>query len=50
MALVIQAENMGAEVAIRAKELLEQAGAKILGAVLNRRRQIIPEGIYKRLS
>jgi capsular exopolysaccharide synthesis family protein len=50
VALVIQAENMGAEVAIRAKELLEQAGAKILGAVLNRRRQIIPEKIYKRLS
>jgi capsular exopolysaccharide synthesis family protein len=50
VALVIQAENMGAEVAIRAKELLEQAGSKILGAVLNRRRQIIPERIYKRLS
>jgi capsular exopolysaccharide synthesis family protein len=50
VALVIQAENMGAEVAIRAKELLEQAGAKILGAVLNRRRQIIPENIDKILS
>jgi capsular exopolysaccharide synthesis family protein len=50
VALVIQAENVGAEVAIRAKELLEQAGAKILGAVLNRQRQIIPERIYKRLS
>ncbi len=50
VALVIQAENMGAEIAIRAKENLEQAGAKILGAVLNRRRQIIPENIYKRLS
>ena len=50
VALVIQAQNMGAEVAIRAKEHLEQAGAKIVGAVLNRRRQIIPENIYKRLS
>jgi len=48
--LVIQAENRGAEVAIRAKEQLEQAGAKIVGAVLNRWRQIIPEKIYKTLS
>jgi succinoglycan biosynthesis transport protein ExoP len=47
--LVIQAENKSADVAIRAKEQLEQAGAKILGAVLNRRRYVIPEVIYKRL-
>jgi len=47
--LVIQAENKNAEVAIRAKEHLEQAGAKIVGAVLNRRRRVIPEVIYKRL-
>ncbi len=47
--LVIQAENKSAEVVIRAKEDLEQAGAKIVGAVLNRRRLIIPEVIYKRL-
>jgi capsular exopolysaccharide synthesis family protein len=50
VALVIQAQNMGAEVAVRAKEHLEQAGAKIVGAVLNRRRHIIPEKIYQRLS
>lgn len=49
VALVVQAEKIGAEVAIRAKESLEQAGAKILGAVLNRRRQVIPESIYRRL-
>jgi capsular exopolysaccharide synthesis family protein len=48
--LVIQAENRGAEVAIRAKGQLEQAGAQIVGAVLNRRRQIIPERIYKRIN
>jgi len=47
--LVIQAENKRAEVAIQAKEHLEQAGAKILGAVLNRRRYIIPEIVYRRL-
>lgn len=47
--LVVQAENKGVEVAIRAKEQLEQADAKIVGAVLNRRRRIIPEAIYKRL-
>lgn len=47
--LVIQAENKRAEVAIQAKEHLEQAGAKILGAVLNRRRHIIPEMVYRRL-
>lgn len=47
--LVIQAENRRAEVAIQAKERLEQAGAKILGAVLNRRRYIIPEIIYRKL-
>jgi len=47
--LVIEAENKRAEVAIQAKEHLEQAGAKILGAVLNRRRYIIPEIVYRRL-
>ena len=47
--LVIEAENKRAEVAIRAKEYLEQAGAKLLGAVLNRRRHVIPEIVYRRL-
>ena len=47
--LVVQAENKRAEVAIQAKEHLEGAGAKIMGAVLNRRRYIIPEIIYRRL-
>ena len=47
--MVVQAEYKSAEVAIRAKEELEQAGAKILGAVLNRRRLVIPEFIYRRL-
>jgi capsular exopolysaccharide synthesis family protein len=47
--LVIQAENKRAEVAIQAKEYVEQAGAKILGAVLNRCRYVIPEIVYRRL-
>lgn len=47
--LVIQAEDKRAEVAIQAKERLEQAGAKILGAVLNRRRYAIPEIVYRGL-
>ncbi len=47
--LVVEAENKRAEVAIQAKEHLEEAGAKILGAVLNRRRHVIPEMVYRRL-
>ncbi len=47
--LVIEAENKRAEVAIQAKEHLERSGAKILGAVLNRRRYIIPDMVYRRL-
>jgi capsular exopolysaccharide synthesis family protein len=48
--MVVQAENKRAEVAIQAKERLEEAGAKIIGAVLNRRRFVIPEIVYRRLS
>ena len=47
--LVIEAENKREEVAIQAKEHLERSGAKILGAVLNRRRYIIPDMVYRRL-
>jgi len=47
--LVIEAENKRAEIAIQAKEHLEEAGAKVLGAVLNRRRHVIPEMVYRRL-
>jgi Mrp family chromosome partitioning ATPase len=47
--LVVEAENKRAEVAIQAKEHLEEAGAKVLGAVLNRRRHVIPEVVYRRL-
>ena len=37
------------EVAIRAKKDLEEAGGKVLGIVLNRRKFYIPNWIYKRL-
>jgi protein-tyrosine kinase len=37
------------EVAIRAKKALEEAGGKVLGVVLNRRKFYIPNWIYKRL-
>jgi capsular exopolysaccharide synthesis family protein len=47
--LVVQAETKRAEVALQAKERLEKGGGSILGVVLNRRRFIIPEAIYRRL-
>jgi len=47
--LVIQTGKTRWEQAAKAKEELENAGAKILGVVLNRRRYLIPENIYKRL-
>lgn len=37
------------EVAVRAKKALEEAGGKVLGVVLNRRKFYIPNWIYKRL-
>ncbi len=47
--LVIEAEKTRWEVARKAKEELENAGAKILGAVLNKRKYYIPRAIYRRL-
>jgi Mrp family chromosome partitioning ATPase len=47
--LVVQAENNRAEVAIRSKEQLDQAGARVIGAVLNRWRRIVPDWVYQRL-
>src|SRR5690242_1674777 len=40
--LVVEAERVPGEVVRREKELLAQAGAPLLGAVLNNRRQYIP--------
>lgn len=47
--LVIAAGKTRRQVAIRAKKELEDAGAKILGVVLNKRKHYIPNWIYKRL-
>lgn len=47
--LVIEAERERWEVAQKAKDLLEGAGARILGAVLNKRRFHIPSWLYDRL-
>jgi capsular exopolysaccharide synthesis family protein len=47
--LVLESGKTRRQVAIRAKQELEEAGAKILGVILNRRKHYIPEWIYKRL-
>jgi Mrp family chromosome partitioning ATPase len=47
--LVIEAGNTRRQVALRAKSQLEEAGGRLLGVVLNRRKHYIPEWVYKRL-
>ena len=47
--LVIEAGKTREQVAVRAKKELEEAGGKVLGVVLNKRKYHIPEWIYKRL-
>lgn len=47
--LVVRARQTRWEVVAEAKRLLENSGVNILGAVLNRRKFYIPEGIYRRL-
>ncbi len=47
--LVIEAGKTRRQVAMRAKKELEDAGGRLLGVVLNRRKYYIPEWIYKRL-
>jgi capsular exopolysaccharide synthesis family protein len=47
--LVFESGKVRKQVARRAQKELEDAGARILGVVINRRRQYIPEWIYKRL-
>jgi len=45
--LVLEAERVRWEAAVRGKRLLEEAGTRILGAVLNKRRYPIPGWLYK---
>ncbi|HTZ38369.1 MAG TPA: hypothetical protein VMB84_20255 [Stellaceae bacterium] len=47
--LVIRAESTRPAVIAHAKALVEQAGGRFLGAVLNRRRNYIPEFLYRLL-
>ncbi len=47
--LVVEAERIRWEVARRATEELQRANARLLGAVLNKRRQHVPEWLYRTL-
>jgi len=47
--LVIESGKTRSPVAIKAKRELEEAGANIVGVILNRRKHYIPEWIYKRI-
>ena len=47
--LIIESGKTRKQVAVRAKQELENAGAKVLGVILNRRKHYIPEFIYRRL-
>jgi capsular exopolysaccharide synthesis family protein len=47
--LVIESGKTREQVAVRAKKELEEAGGKVLGIVLNKRKFHIPDWIYKRL-
>jgi capsular exopolysaccharide synthesis family protein len=47
--LVIETGKTRRQVAIRAKKELEEAGGRLLGVVLNKRKYYIPDWIYKRL-
>jgi capsular exopolysaccharide synthesis family protein len=47
--LVITYDKTRRQVALRAKRELEDAGAHILGVVINRRKYYIPDWIYRRL-
>jgi len=47
--LVIEAENVRTQVARRAKDLLVQADANLLGVVYNKRQNHVPDWLYRRL-
>jgi len=47
--LVVESGKIRRQVALRVKKELEDAGAQILGVVLNKRKYHIPEWLYKRL-
>jgi Mrp family chromosome partitioning ATPase len=47
--LVIESERVRWQVAARGIELLENAGTQVLGTILNKQRQYIPQWLYQRL-
>jgi capsular exopolysaccharide synthesis family protein len=47
--LVVEAERVRNKVAQRIKDLLERSGANVVGAVLNKRQEYIPNWLYSRL-
>jgi capsular exopolysaccharide synthesis family protein len=47
--LAIEAERVRRQVAMRVKRQLEQVNARLLGVVLNKRMNYIPEWLYRRL-
>jgi protein-tyrosine kinase len=47
--LVVESGRIRRQVALRVRKELEDAGARILGVVLNKRKYHIPEWLYKRL-
>ena len=47
--LVLESGKARRQVALRAKKEIVEAGGRILGVVINRRKYVIPQWIYKRL-
>ena len=47
--LIVEAGKTRRQVAVRAKQELENSGANFLGVILNRRKYYIPQWIYRRL-
>ena len=49
LVMILEANNTRREAALRAKEALNAAGVRLLGAVLNKRTFPIPEKLYRKL-
>lgn len=47
--LVVEAERVRSEVAMRTKELLSRSGANLVGAVMNKQPRHVPDWLYKTL-
>ncbi|HYR90315.1 MAG TPA: CpsD/CapB family tyrosine-protein kinase [Terriglobia bacterium] len=49
LVMIVEANNTPREAAMRAKEVVDAAGIRLLGAVLNKRTFPIPERLYRKL-